>query len=51
MVSQRREYYEEMADQQMNGIDNNFLKENDPRMPVLKPERQTRVTFGSNSKK
>ena len=51
MVSQRREYYGDMADQQMNGIDNNFLKENDPRMPVLKPERQTRVSFGRNSKK
>jgi hypothetical protein len=51
MVKDRREYYEKMADQQMSGIDSNYLRENDPRMPVLKPERQTRVTFGSNSKK
>jgi len=51
MVKDRREYYEKMADQQMSGIDSNYLRENDPRMPVLQPERQTRVTFGSNSKK
>jgi hypothetical protein len=51
MVKDRREYYEKMADQQMSGIDSNYLRENDPRMPVLQPERQTRVTFGGNSKK
>ena len=51
MVKERKEYYEKMADQQMNGIDNNYLRENDPRMPMLQPERQSRVTFGSNSKK
>jgi hypothetical protein len=51
MVKERRKYYEDMADQQMSGIDSNYLRENDPRMPVLQPERQTRVTFGSNSKK
>ena len=51
MVKDRREYYEKMADQQMSGIDSNYLRENDPRMPVLQPERQTRVTFGSNSTK
>jgi hypothetical protein len=51
MVKERRKYYEDMADQQMSGIDSNYLRENDPRMPVLQPERQTRVTFGGNSKK
>jgi len=51
MVRDRKEYYDNMADQQMSGIDNNYLRENDPRMPMLQPERQSRVTFGSNSKK
>ena len=51
MVKERNKYYEDMADQQMTGIDSNYLRENDPRMPMLKPERQSRVTFGSNSKK
>ncbi len=51
IVEQRREYYQNAADQQMDGIDNNYLRENDPRMPMMKPERQTRVSFGSNRKK
>jgi hypothetical protein len=32
----------------MNSIDNNFLRENDPRMPLFK-ERQSKVTFGSGN--
>jgi hypothetical protein len=44
---QRDRYYSEMASRQMDSVDNNFMRENDPRMPLLKPERTTRVTFGS----
>jgi hypothetical protein len=30
-------------------VDNNFLRENDPRMPLLNPERSTRVSsFGKD---
>jgi len=45
-VKQRQEYFERMAASQMESVDNNFLKQNDPRMPVLNPERSTRTTFG-----
>jgi|TARA_R110001583_G_scaffold15596_5_gene64075 hypothetical protein len=45
-VDQRDQYFEHMASSQMESVDNNFLKQNDPRMPVLKPERSTRTTFG-----
>lgn len=45
-VKQRDEYYEQVAASQMESVDNNFLKQNDPRMPVLQPERSTRTTFG-----
>jgi len=45
-VKQRDEYFEQMASSQMESVDNNFLKQNDPRMPVLQPERSTRTTFG-----
>lgn len=45
-VQQRAEYFQNMAESQMESVDNNFLKQNDPRMPVLKPERSTRTTFG-----
>ena len=45
-VQQREEYFQNMAESQMESVDNNFLKQNDPRMPVLNPERSTRTTFG-----
>ena len=51
MVRDRKEYYDNMADQQMSGIDNNYLRENDPRMPMLQPERQSRVTLGVTPRK
>jgi len=31
-----------VTDSQMSAVDNNFLRESDPRMPVLKPEKSTR---------
>ena len=45
-VASRNEYFGEMAQRQMESVDNNYLRESDPRMPVLKPERQTKVSFG-----
>jgi len=45
-VERRREYYDRMAQTQMSSVDNSFLRENDPRMPVLNPERSSRTTFG-----
>lgn len=46
MFEQRKAYYDNLAERQLEGVDNNFMRENDPRMPLLKPERSTRVTFG-----
>ena len=34
------------ARQQMDAVDRNYLRESDPRMPVLTPERSSRTTFG-----
>ena len=45
-AEKRKAYYEDVANNQMASVDNNFLKQNDPRMPVLKPDRSTRTTFG-----
>lgn len=45
-MKQRQEYFEQMAENQMESVDNSFMRENDPRMPVLKPERSSRTTFG-----
>jgi hypothetical protein len=34
------------AQTQMDAVDRNYMRESDPRMPVLPPERSTRTTFG-----
>lgn len=45
-VKQRNDYYGERAQNQMASVDNNYMKENDPRMPLFK-ERKSRTTFGN----
>ena len=45
-MKSRSEHFQKMADNQMQSVDNNYLRENDPRMPLLEPERSTRTTFG-----
>ena len=47
-VQQRNAYYQQQADGQMYGVDNNFMRENDPRMPLFR-ERNTEVKFGRGS--
>ena len=49
LVEKRREYYARHAESQMQAVDNNYMRENDPRMPVLAPNRKTRVVFGGES--
>ena len=44
-VEQRNEYFGQQADSQMNSVDNNYMRESDPRMPLFK-ERSSKVTFG-----
>lgn len=46
-VEDRREYFAEMNRRQIESVDNNFMRENDPRMPLLRPEKRTKVSFGS----
>lgn len=48
-VEQRNAYYQSQTDSQMTSVDNNFMRSNDPRMPVFK-ERRSEVKFGPNSK-
>ena len=36
----------EQAQHAQDAVDRNFMRENDPRMPVLNPERSTRTSFG-----
>ena len=44
-----REYLQKEAENQMESVDRNFMREQDARMPLLPPERRTRVTFGDGS--
>lgn len=43
----RKEHFEKKAQQQVQASDHNFMKQSDPRMPVLKPERSNMTTFGT----
>ena len=45
-VESRREAHDEMNTQQIESVDNNYLRQSDPRMPVLNPERSTKTSFG-----
>jgi hypothetical protein len=44
-MDQRREYYEAQTRAQNESVDNNFMRENDPRMPLFR-ERQSKTSFG-----
>ena len=46
-TKQRDEYYQEQANAQMSSVDNTYMRESDPRMPMFK-ERSTKVTFGTS---
>jgi len=46
LMEQRREYYERMTQSQSESVDNNFMRENDARMPLFK-ERKSKTSFGS----
>ncbi len=48
LVKSRQEYYDKLAVQQVESIDNNYLRESDPRMPMLEPQRNSRTTFGKH---
>lgn len=48
-TEQRDAYYRGMASSQMESVDNNFMRDNDPRMPLFR-DRQTKVSaFGKGT--
>jgi len=47
-IEQRAKYFQKQTDGQMQSVDNNFMREGDPRMPLFK-ERRSEVTFGRGS--
>ena len=47
-MAQRARHYAQQNRAQMDSVDNNFLRESDPRMPLFS-EKKTKVSFGSGS--
>ena len=47
---ERNAYFKEKTDDQMKAVDNDLLREQHPSMPISKPDRQSRVTFGGSEK-
>ena len=45
LMVQRREYFAKKNRAQIESVDNNFMRENDPRMPLFR-EKQSKTSFG-----
>ena len=48
MVDERNEYFAQQSKAQIASVDNNLMRENDPRMPLFN-ERKSKVTFGNGT--
>lgn len=46
IANQRNAHYRKQAGDQLQAVDNDLMREQNPLMPISKPERQSRVTFG-----
>jgi hypothetical protein len=49
----RKDYYDQQAQNQMESVDNSFMRQNDPRMPLFADRKSTSTRgsgFGSGSK-
>ena len=48
IVEQRKKYFEDKTQTQMDAVDRDWMRENNPVMPKLKPQRNSNVSFGNN---
>jgi hypothetical protein len=48
MVAERNDYYNQQSSAQIRSVDNNLMRENDPRMPLFN-ERKSTVSFGKGT--
>ena len=48
LVDERSSYYKQQTDSQIHSVDNNLMRENDPRMPLFS-DRKSKVTFGKGN--
>jgi hypothetical protein len=49
LMQQRKAYFAQKNQAQMDSVDNNFMRENDTRMPLFKEKRST-TSFGSGKR-
>ena len=47
-VEQRKQYYAKVTKDQIESVDNSFMRENDPRMPLYR-ERKSTTSFGKGN--
>ena len=47
IAEQRNKHYSNVAKNQMEAVDRDWMRENNPNMPKLAPQRSTSETFGS----
>ena len=47
-MDQRRDYYAKKTKDASDAVDNNFMRENDPRMPLFR-ERKSKTSFGQGN--
>ena len=47
-VEQRKEHYDKLTAQQTEAVDNNLMRQSDPRMPIFN-ERKSTTSFGKGS--
>ena len=48
LIDERSAHYDKQTQSQIQSVDNNLMRENDPRMPIFN-DRKTKVSFGSGN--
>ena len=48
LIEERNAYYAEQTKAQIDSVDNNLMRVNDPRMPLFN-DRKTKITFGNGT--
>lgn len=50
LADQRNQHYQGVTQNQMEAVDRDWMRENNPAMPKMAPQRKTSVSFGSRPK-
>lgn len=51
LMQARNDYFQRLSKQQARSVDENYMRENDPRMPLLETERTSNTTFGAGRRR